>query len=80
MKIEVYTKPNCPECVKVKGFLKTEGYEFEEKELNSDNIVEFMKYTRSAPVVLVDGEFYSNQDVLNETFSRPTDLDLEFEM
>lgn len=80
MKIDVYTKPNCPECVKVKQFLSVHGYNFEEKELNADNIVEFMEYTRSAPVVLIDGEFWSNQDILNEAFSKPTDLDLDFEI
>ena len=71
MDIEIYTKSNCPECVKVKQFFKSEGYQYDEFELTPDNISDFMKYTRSAPVVFVDNEFYTNEQILNGSFIKP---------
>ena len=36
MKFQVYTRPGCPYCVKVKQVLDGKGYGYSEKRLNTD--------------------------------------------
>jgi len=43
MKTIVYSKPNCPGCVKLKSKLKAEGVEFVEIELGKDMTIEAFK-------------------------------------
>ena len=35
MKIEIYTKPNCPNCVTAKQLLKARGFEYDEYDVSS---------------------------------------------
>jgi len=43
LKTIVYSKPNCPGCVKLKSELKAEGVEFVEIELGKDMTIEAFK-------------------------------------
>lgn len=56
MKTIVYSKPNCPGCVKLKSELKAEGVEFVEIELGKDMTIEAFKdkfpTVRSVPHVV----------------------------
>jgi len=65
--IEVYIKANCPKCVEVKHYLKNREIEFSEIELTQDNTESIIKKTgaRVAPVVLIDGNYIMNNDILN---------------
>lgn len=55
MKTIVYSKPNCPGCVKLKSELKAEGVEFVEIELGKDMSIEAFKekfpLVRSVPYI-----------------------------
>lgn len=62
--IEVYTKDHCPQCVRVKKHLQTEGIPFQEIEITPLNIGKLQEHTRSAPAVFINGEFVDNNTVL----------------
>lgn len=65
MKIEVYTKENCPMCVKVKMALKGQGKDFTEIDLTPDNMEDIINKSgaRAAPIVFVDNKYMENNDV-----------------
>ena len=75
MKIEVYTKPNCPECVSIKTKLKNNDIDFEEIQISDGNMDMILKHTRSAPAVFIDGVFKSNDIAFNYIMSKTTKLD-----
>jgi glutaredoxin 3 len=60
MKIEVFTKPNCPNCVTAKQLLKAKGMEYREINLDSDALrAEFMSAypdARQMPQIFFDGQ------------------------
>lgn len=62
MKIELYTRPDCPWCVKAKELLQSKGFEFTELELGRDYQREDLQaklpfVTRlTVPQIFVDGE------------------------
>lgn len=58
MKVVVYSKANCPQCVKVKNELMLRAVEFEEVRVDLDPQARQMLIDnghRSAPVIYVDG-------------------------
>lgn len=74
MKVELYTKPNCPFCVKTKAFLNMRNVQYEEKRLDihftREQLLEAFPSAKSYPVIVVDGFYiggYTNlQEMLNE--------------
>lgn len=57
MKVVVYSKANCPQCVKVKNDLALKGVEFEEARVDLNPILRGWLIEaghRSVPVVYVD--------------------------
>ena len=60
MKIEVFTKPNCPNCVAAKQLLKSKDMEYREINLDSDGLrAEFMSAypdARQMPQIFFDGQ------------------------
>lgn len=60
MKIVVYTKSNCPNCVSAKTLLKSKGLEF--KEICLDDEAERVAFTvvfpdaRQMPQIFIDGQ------------------------
>lgn len=65
MKIDVYTKPNCSECVRIKTLLSGKGMEFNSIDMEDlDQATQFTLKTEarknrqvSMPLVYVDDEF-----------------------
>lgn len=61
--IVVYTKENCPNCEKAKAILKSKCVEYTEIEIDEYNVQELSKYSRSAPVIFIDGTQLSVEDL-----------------
>lgn len=58
-KIKVYSTPTCPWCVKVKGYLKEKGVEFEDIDVSADqekaNEMVEKSGQMGVPVIEIDG-------------------------
>ena len=59
--IELYTKQNCPYCVKAKNVLNSLNVQYSnyvvEQDISRDSILEMFPLARSYPIVVVNGEF-----------------------
>ena len=59
MKVEIYSKPNCPFCVQAKGLAEREGHELTYKMLDEDfsreQLFEVFPTARTFPQIIVDG-------------------------
>jgi glutaredoxin len=71
--IEVYSKPNCPDCTRAKSLLTSKGIEFNEYvigvDADRDTLVERFPQARTAPIIVVDGMFLGGLQQLNENIS-----------
>lgn len=60
----VYSKPDCPFCIKVKNFMKGRGMSFEEEDISNNNTLqEFLKsrgHTTVPQIYDVDGNYYGD--------------------
>jgi glutaredoxin 3 len=60
MKVEIYSKPNCPFCVQAKALAEREGHELTYKMLDEDfdreTLMETFPGARTFPQIIVDGE------------------------
>ena len=60
MKVEIYSKPQCPFCVQAKALAEREGYELTYKMLDEDftreELFETFPTARTFPQIIVDGE------------------------
>ena len=66
MSVIVYSKPNCPNCVKTKNTLKARGIEFTEIDIMQDDnafihVTQELDY-RQLPVVKTGGQSWSGHD------------------
>ena len=74
MTITIYSKPNCPFCVKSKALVKGLGLTYEEKMFGTDfNSPEELydavgKQVRTMQQVLIDGELRGEYNQLVESF------------
>ena len=71
--IIVYTKDNCPFCVKAKALIKGLGLEYEEKKMESFDSVDAMlkdigKKVMSMPQIKIDGKLVGGYNQLIEYF------------
>ena len=59
MKVEIYSKPQCPFCVQAKALAEREGYELTYKMLDEDfdreTLMETFPGARTFPQIIVDG-------------------------
>jgi len=60
MKIEIYSIPNCPYCVKAKALADAKGHEVEYKMMGEDFDIAYVREhfpeARTFPQILVDGK------------------------
>jgi glutaredoxin 3 len=60
MKVEIYSKPQCPFCVQAKALAEREGHELTYKMLDEDfsreDLMESFPTARTFPQIIVDGE------------------------
>lgn len=60
MKVEIYSKPQCPFCVQAKALAERKGYELTYKMLDEDfdreALMETFPGARTFPQIIVDGE------------------------
>ena len=60
MKVEIYSKPQCPFCVQAKALAEREGYELTYKMLDEDfdreTLMETFPGARTFPQIIVDDE------------------------
>ena len=60
MKVEIYSKPQCPFCVQAKALAEREGYELTYKMLDEDSdretLMETFPGARTFPQIILDGE------------------------
>jgi glutaredoxin len=76
MNVEIYTKPDCVYCTKLKNLLSSRNTNYVEYKLNEDftttQLKEKFPHAKTFPVVIVDGFMiggfteYSNMVKLNE--------------
>ena len=59
MKVEIFSKPQCPFCVQAKALAEREGYELTYKMLDEDfdreTLMETFPGARTFPQIIVDG-------------------------
>lgn len=60
MKVEIYSKPQCPFCVQAKALAEREGHELTYKMLDEDfdreSLMETFPGARTFPQIIVDGD------------------------
>jgi glutaredoxin 3 len=68
--VEVWTKPDCPYCVKAKQLLSLKNIPFSELKLNEDFtreiLLEKFPNAKSYPVIVIDGFHIGGFSQLNE--------------
>ena len=72
MRIIIYTKENCPYCVKAKTLLKIKGLEFNEVYLGVDmqreDFIAMFPEQKTVPLIIIDGVKIGGYDKLTEWF------------
>lgn len=78
MSVVVYTKNNCPDCVKAKTLLAVKGEPYNEISVNTDIMrEEFMKAfpnARKVPYIIINGEHIAGYEKLVEYFDNRKQL------
>ena len=69
----VWTKENCPYCVKAKHMLKTKGIKFEERNLSNgewtrEQLLEAAPNARTVPQIWMHGQYVGGADQLEQYF------------
>jgi glutaredoxin len=63
----VYTLEHCPNCELLKGFLKTGGYTYSERDLSTAEALTELRvngvFVNEAPVFQKDEDFYTSADL-----------------
>ena len=72
--VEVYSKDNCPFCVKAKMSLEMKQVTFVEKKVGVDvtreQLLEIAPLARTVPQILIDGEVIGGYDQLTQYFDK----------
>ena len=76
MNVLIYTKKDCPSCIKAKSLLNIKGIDFKESVIGEDILREDFVATfpevRTAPLIIVDGVKIGGYEQLREYIeSRP---------
>lgn len=68
--ITVYTKDNCPHCVKAKALLKSHELEYTEtvigKDVSREDFLEIFPEARTVPQIIMDGELIGGFEELSK--------------
>lgn len=69
----VWTKENCPYCVKAKHMLRTKGIKFEERNLSNgewsrEQLLEAAPNARTVPQIWMHGQYIGGADQLEQYF------------
>lgn len=69
----VWTKENCPYCIKAKHMLKTKGIKFEERNLSTgewtrEQLLEAAPNARTVPQIWMHGQYVGGADQLEQYF------------
>jgi glutaredoxin len=68
MKIEIYSKDNCPYCDKAKNLLEMKSMEFEEYKLDKDfsreEILEWFSGVKTFPIITLDKKYIGGYNEL----------------
>lgn len=68
--VEVWTKPDCPYCLRAKQLLRNKAIPFNEYKLNEDftreNLLEKFPNAKTYPVIVIDGFHIGGFTQLNE--------------
>ncbi|MCS7385578.1 MAG: glutaredoxin family protein [archaeon GB-1867-005] len=68
-KVILYTTPRCPRCLIVKSWLKSRNIPFEERDLSDPDVMAELVmrdvFIMSAPILEVNGNFYSEEELFN---------------
>jgi len=79
MKITIFTTETCPRCERVKKALKALGTDFETRDMSSPATLTDLRvngvFTLSAPVLQVDDDFYTVDDLFDGDRLRKLELD-----
>jgi glutaredoxin len=76
MNIQIYTKPDCPFCVKAKQFLKTKELSYSEKVLGIDITAEKFveKFQHTFPAILINNNLIGGYDQMLLLYSISPEL------
>jgi glutaredoxin 3 len=71
--VVVWSKDNCPYCVKAKTLLNIKGIEFEERNISQgpytrEQLLESCPSARTVPQIVIDGQVIGGYDKLEEYF------------
>lgn len=69
MACRIYTTPDCPRCEQLKAFLERKGVRFDVVDMTTAEALTELRvngvFTMSAPVLEVDGRFYTTGDLFD---------------
>jgi len=73
-KVIIYTKDNCPFCVKAKNLFSAKDVSYQEMkigaELTREEFMEIFPNVRTVPFIIIDGEQIGGYDKLVEYYAR----------
>jgi glutaredoxin 3 len=72
MKAIIYSKPNCPYCIRAKTLLQQKGVQYEERVIGEgytkQQLLEVVPNARTVPQILLDGVLVGGFDDLQKKF------------
>jgi glutaredoxin len=72
MKIEIYSKPTCPYCVKAKRLLTKHGYKYKEYDVNNSKYLRDMNkrtnFAKTVPQIFINNTLVGGYDQLKKLF------------
>ncbi|MDF3606963.1 glutaredoxin 3 [Paracoccus sp. DMF-8] len=74
-KVEIYTTPTCPYCIRAKALLKTKGVDYQETDVSRDPtlrdaMMQRAGGRRSVPQIFIDGQHIGGSDDLHALDAR----------
>lgn len=74
-KVEIYTTPTCPYCIRAKALLKAKGVDYQETDVSRDPALRDAMTTRaggrrSVPQIFIDGQHIGGSDELHALDAR----------
>jgi len=75
MKATVWSKNQCPYCVMAKNLLRSNGVEYEERNISEgpwtkEQLLEAVPHASTMPQIILDGNLIGGYDQLNKYFDK----------
>ena len=75
MRATVWSKDQCPYCVMAKDLLRTQGFEYEERNISQgtwtrEQLMEAVPHARTLPQVFIDDQLIGGYDQLKKYFQK----------